>query len=335
ANAIFGQFFFDDEVPDRELFTAQAEKYGFDKEKYLAAFDRIPRISHKTLEELILFYRRLAESVSQISIANLKLAKALQTQKHLQHVLEEKNFQVEEYASQMEELAEDRARQLKDAERLSAIGATAGMVGHDIRNPLQAITNILYLTRRKASLLPDGEIKQGIEKNILNIQENLRYINKIVADLQDFAAPLNPKKERLKAEEAIRDALVMVAVPENITVTVDAPHSLPSLYADYTMLKRILINLVQNAVQAMPCGGHLKVCAAKKGLEIEFVVEDTGEGIPREVQAKIFTPLITTKPKGQGFGLAVVKRMTEAMNGTIAFETEKGKGTKFRVRFPS
>jgi PAS domain S-box-containing protein len=334
ANAIFGQFFFDDEVPDRALFEAQAEKYGFDKAQYLAASERIPRVNRKNLGTLTNFYMRLIESISKISLANLKLAKALNIQKQLQTALEEKNQQVEGYASQMEELAEDRARQLKDAERLSAIGATAGMVGHDIRNPLQAITNHLYLTRRKTEQLPDGDIRSGIEKNIQNIEENLRYINKIVADLQDFAAPLNPRQERLKIRDAIQDALSMVTIPENITLSLDAPCTLPALYADYTMIKRILVNLMQNAVQAMPSGGKLTASAAKKGSYIEFVIADTGEGIPLQVQAKIFTPLITTKPKGQGFGLAVVKRMTEAMGGEITFDTELGKGTKFILSFP-
>jgi PAS domain S-box-containing protein len=334
ANVFFGQFFFDDEVPDRELFKAQAEKYGFNKEQYLAAFDRIPRISRNALETLTQFYTQIAESISKISLANLKLAKALNMQKQLQMALEYKNTQVEEYATQMEELAEDRARQLKDAERLSAIGATAGMVGHDIRNPLQAITNNLYLTRRKANLLPDGDIKQSIGKNIQTIEENLRYINKIVADLQDFAAPLNPRKERLKAEESLRDALSMVDIPKNVSVTVETPDALLVVYADYTMLKRVLINLIQNAVQAMPQGGELMVSVTKQGNNIEYTIQDTGVGIPLEVQAKIFTPLVTTKPKGQGFGLAVVKRMTEAMGGEIMFDTQLGKGTRFTVSFP-
>jgi PAS domain S-box-containing protein len=334
GNLFFGQFFFDDEVLDRNLFEQQADKYGFDKKEYMAAFERIPRYNKKNMQNLMIFYSRLSEMISRISLANLKLTKSLENQKQLQTELEEKAVEVEEYANQMEQLAEKRAKQLKDAERLSAIGATAGMVGHDIRNPLQAITNHLYLTRRKAEQVTDNEIKQGIVKNVQNIEENLRYINKIVADLQDFAAPLNPKKEHLKVEEAIQDALTMVAVPENVAVNIDTPDSLPSLYADYTMLKRILVNLMQNSVQAMPSGGHLNVSAAKKGADMEFVVEDTGEGIPRDVQAKIFTPLITTKPKGQGFGLAVVKRMTEAMGGTITFETEPDKGTKFSVKFP-
>jgi len=85
----------------------------------------------------------------------------------------------------MEELAEDRAKKLKDAERLAAIGQTAGMVGHDIRNPLQAITSELYLEKLEVDSLQDGEAKENLLESIRGIEENLVYINKIVADLQD------------------------------------------------------------------------------------------------------------------------------------------------------
>jgi len=109
----------------------------------------------------------------------------------------------------------------------------------------------------------------------------------------------------------------------------------PLLKVDSTMIKRVLINLMQNALQAMPNGGNLTINGTKNRNHLEISIEDTGEGIPIEVQAKIFTPLMTTKAKGQGFGLAVVKRMTEAMDGTVNFESEIGKGTKFTLQFPA
>jgi phosphoglycerate-specific signal transduction histidine kinase len=187
ANVFFGQFFFDDEKVDRALFDGQAEKYGFNKEEYLAAFDRIPRFSREKIEDLMVFYSRMSELISKISYANLKLAKSLYNQKDLQGKLEEKAAEVQEYTSQMEELAEDRAKKLKDAERLAAIGQTASMVGHDIRNPLQAITSELYLEKLEVDSLQDGEAKENLLESIRGVEENLVYINKIVADLQDFA----------------------------------------------------------------------------------------------------------------------------------------------------
>jgi len=333
ANVFFGQFFFEDEKVDRALFAAQAEKYGFNKEEYLAAFDRIPRFSRDKIEDLMIFYSRMSELISKISHANLKLAKSLYNQKDLQGKLEEKAAEVQEYASQMEELAEDRAKKLKDAERMAAIGQTAGMVGHDIRNPLQSITSELYLEKLEVDSLQDGEAKENLLVSIRGIEENLVYINKIVADLQDFARPLDPKKEQIDLEKNIKEALAMVPIPENIKVTMPSAGNLPQFTADSMMIKRILINLIQNGVQAMPKGGNLTISATRQKHLLKIDIEDTGEGIPKEVQSKLFTPLMTTKSKGQGFGLAVVKRMTEAMNGTVTFESEPGKGTKFTLQF--
>jgi signal transduction histidine kinase len=335
GNVFFGQFFFDDEETDRTLFAAQAEKYSFNKEDYLAAFDRVPRFSREKIQDLMVFYSGMSEFISKISHTNIKLAKSLYNQKELQGKLEEKAAEVEEYASQMEELAEDKAKKLNDAERMAAIGQTAGMVGHDIRNPLQAITSELYLQKLETNSLPDSEVKETLLENIRGIEENIVYINKIVADLQDYARPLNPRKEELDVEEAINDALEIVIIPINVNKTVSVDENLPKLFADSTMTKRILVNLIQNAVQAMPKGGTLTVSAHSQKNKITIDIEDTGVGIPKEVQGKIFTPLMTTKSKGQGFGLAVVKRIIEAMNGTITFESEDGKGTKFTLQFPA
>ena len=144
---------------------------------------------------------------------------------------------------------------------LAAIGQTAGMVGHDIRNPLQAITSELYLEKLEIDSLPEGETKENLLESIMSIEENLVYINKIVADLQDFARPLNPKKEAVEAENAIKSALEMVAIPDNIKTSVSTQENLPTLMVDSTMIKRVLVNLIQNAVQAMPKGGNLTVNA--------------------------------------------------------------------------
>jgi signal transduction histidine kinase len=106
--------------------------------------------------------------------------------------------------------------------------------------------------------------------------------------------------------------------------------------ADPDYIKRIVSNLILNAIQAMPNGGKLTVKADKDKVSGDYVlsVEDTGVGIPDEIKDKLFTPMFTTKSKEQGFGLAVVKRMTETLGGTVVFESEHGKGTKFIVRSP-
>jgi signal transduction histidine kinase len=110
----------------------------------------------------------------------------------------------------------------------------------------------------------------------------------------------------------------------------------PQIKADLQLLKRVLINLVTNAMQAMPQGGKLtlKSQVNREG-QVSVTVEDTGVGIPEEIKSKIFAPLFTTKPRGQGFGLAVCKRVIEAHGGTISFESQVGKGAKFTIQFPA
>jgi len=105
--------------------------------------------------------------------------------------------------------------------------------------------------------------------------------------------------------------------------------------ADPDLLKRVISNLVLNAVQAMPKGGKLTIQTHKDQKGVVISVKDSGVGIPKEIQGKMFTPMFTTKAKGQGFGLPVVKRMTESLGGTVTFESQEGKGTIFKVHLPT
>ncbi|MCL5878129.1 MAG: PAS domain S-box protein [Candidatus Bathyarchaeota archaeon] len=100
---------------------------------------------------------------------------------------------LEDYAKNLEQLVEERTRQLEKAERLAAIGQTAGMIGHDIRNPLQAIAGELYLIKQEVRNSPDSQSKRDIQESLVSIQEQIDYINKIIVDLQDFARPLKPE----------------------------------------------------------------------------------------------------------------------------------------------
>ncbi len=253
----------------------------------------------------------------------------------LQVKLEESAVRLEEYANQMEELANKRAEQLKDSERLATIGATAGMVGHDIRNPLQAITGDIFLAKTDLIAIPESEEKNSVQESLSEIEKNVDYINKIVADLQDFARPLRPNSEETDLKIAIENLLKKNVLPENVKVNVRVENDATKVVADSTFINRIMYNLVNNAVQAMPKGGKLTIHAFKEARDTVLTVKDTGVGIPEAVKGKLFTPMFTTKSKGQGFGLAVIKRMTESLGGSVSFESQEGKGTIFTVRLPT
>jgi len=235
-----------------------------------------------------------------------------------------------------EEQAQESAKKLKDSERLAAIGATAGMVGHDIRNPLQAITGDLYLAKTELAALPENEQKISALESLDEIEHNIDYINKIVADLQDYARPLNPRAQETNIKSVFNEILSKNGIPKNINVTVDIDGKAEKIMADPDYIKRVAANLTLNAIQAMPDGGKLTIRAYcdKQTNDIVITVKDNGVGIPENIKPKLFTPMMTTKSKGQGFGLAVVKRMTEGLGGTVTFESTEGKGTTFIVRLP-
>ncbi|MGD0406527.1 MAG: ATP-binding protein [Candidatus Bathyarchaeia archaeon] len=221
----------------------------------------------------------------------------------------------------------------KDTDRLAAIGQTAGMVGHDIRNPLQAITSELYLAKEAIANSPHIEDRTQTLESINIIEEQTDYISKIVSDLQDYARPLKPEYSEINLSGLIVSVFQTISIPDKIVLKIDVK-DFPKIKTDPTLIRRALTNLINNAIQAMPNGGNLKIIATKTENKAVIAISDTGKGIPEEIKPKLFTPLVTTKAKGQGLGLAVVKRLVEALNGSITFESQEGKGTTFTIQLP-
>ena len=207
----------------------------------------------------------------------------------------ELQVKVEEYANQMESIANQRAAQLKDAERLAAIGATAGMVGHDIRNPLQAITGDLFLAKTELSTLPENEQKTNALESLNGIEKNIDDINKIVADLQDYARLLNPRAQETNITALFNEILAKNGVPKNIKVEVKVEETAEKIMADPDYIKRIFSNLTLNAVQSMPKGGKLTIhaYADSQTKDVLLTVKDTGVGIPEDLKPKLFSPMMT------------------------------------------
>jgi PAS domain S-box-containing protein len=226
----------------------------------------------------------------------------------------------------------DRKRmeqQLLKAERLAAIGEVAAMVGHDLRNPLTGIGGAAYYLRTKLGTAIDQRSLEMIEL----IEKDVEYSNKIITDLLDYSRELRLELTETAPKVLIADALKHAGVPENVRVMNKTGGS-PKVMADVEMLARAFVNIIKNAVDAMPNGGTLNISSKPSSVGLEFAFADSGAGMSSEVLERIWTPFFTTKAKGMGLGLSICRRIVEAHNGRISVKSIEGKGTTFTVILP-
>ena len=258
----------------------------------------------------------------------------------LSDATERKQAEVElqKYRDHLEQIVEEKTAELKAKDRLAAIGETTTMIGHDLRNPLQNIINILYIAEKKIRRASQEQrslvVETGIIQDISDIKSRINYMNKIVSDLQDYARPVIAEKFSTNIVSLVKECLSDAEVPENIAVNVSAEEENSIVELDPILIKRAFINLITNAVQAMPGGGTLDIRMKDVGGEFAIEFSDTGLGIPAEVRDKLFKPLLTTKAKGMGMGLPVVKRFIEAHDGSITLTSPPDEGTTFVVKLP-
>jgi PAS domain S-box-containing protein len=217
-------------------------------------------------------------------------------------------------------------------EKLATMGELATMVAHDLRNPLTSIRNAGYYIKNTCPYRTNTECKTTLE--MLNIiEQETIFANNIINDLLDFAAkrPLQKKKQNIN--EIIEDSLTKGNIPRNIEVKRNFAKKATATL-DEKQLERVFLNLIKNAVQAMPDGGKLAVTTKETKDNVEIIFADTGIGISEENMSKIFQPLFTTKAKGIGMGLPICKNIVEQHNGTIEVKSKAGQGTTFLIKLP-
>lgn len=272
--------------------------------------------------------RLLSEAIDDISFA-VETAGREEQRKRAEEELRE-------YSRHLERMVEGRTKELQEAERMIAVGKTALMVGHDLRNPLQSITYALYQIKEVVKGLPLGiqaDQLQTISGAAVTIGDQIEYMDKIVSDLQDYARSLKPRLSEVDLLGLVNTILSTIDVPKNVRVVVDVDET-QRMVADPSMIRRVFTSLIVNALQAMPKGGKLTVSATQTKDATFVGFKDTGLGIPRENIDKLGAPLFTTKAKGMGLGLAIGKRMVESHGGTIVFESKVGRGTTVTVKLP-
>ncbi len=246
--------------------------------------------------------------------------------------------QLETYSKGLEELVKQRTMQLAEtqakllkSERLAAIGELAGMIGHDLRNPLTGIKSAVYYLNRNVDTLA-GKEKQTMEM-LQTINSCIDHSDKIIRDLLDYSREIQLEKQKTSLKKLLDESLAMLNVPEKIRVLNHLPEEL-SLRVDCVKVKRVFTNLAKNAFDAMPNGGKLTITSKRDKDNVQVSFADTGIGIPKEILPKLFLPLFTTKAQGMGFGLAICKRIVDAHGGKIDVETSEGNGTTFTVTLP-
>jgi two-component system, NtrC family, sensor histidine kinase HydH len=218
--------------------------------------------------------------------------------------------------------------QLVRQEKLAAVGQLASTVGHELRNPLGVIMNVLYLLEVAA-----GE-NDLVRRHLATAKRETTAATLIVSDLLDYSAGREPMLTAVQVADLISEALSVVPSPAGVEV---AERSDPELVitADRDQLRQALLNLITNGFEAMPDGGTLTVSAASAGGSVRITVTDTGIGMSDETRQNIFTPFFTGKVRGIGLGLAVTKRVVEAHGGTITVASTPSVGSSFTITVPT
>lgn len=222
--------------------------------------------------------------------------------------------------------------QLRRTERVAELGTLASGMAHEIGTPMNVILG-------RAEYLMDRVKEEPIKKGLQTIISQVERITKVMNQLLSFARRKAPERSVLDLRDVIENGMEMFQERlsrNQIAVEMALDDSCPPVLADADQMSQVLINLIMNAVHAMPDGGTLSVGLAPEMDMVKLTVADTGHGIPSDVVKKVFEPFFTTKEfgKGTGLGLTVVKGIIEEHQGSIAIESEEGKGTTFKVLLP-
>lgn len=226
------------------------------------------------------------------------------------------------------EMATARAEQ---AERLAALGTLAAGLAHEIRNPLGAIAASVELLRGGDSLSEeDQKLCEIVEREAFRL-------NELVSDMLDLSRPRAPQKADVDLGAVISDVVILAGKSGrglDVHIRYEGPEHVP-VFADAAQIRQVVWNLLRNAVQASSAGDTVMVRVEPSEHEMRLEVCDHGPGIPAEARARLFDAFFTTRSKGMGIGLAVVKRIIDDHEFSIEVESIVDKGTTFRIRIPS
>ncbi|HVA66486.1 MAG TPA: ATP-binding protein [Elusimicrobiota bacterium] len=287
------------------------------------------------------------EDLPQILMTNDEIGDLAQTFSTMSESLREKTGELvnakqelEKSAKILETRVEARTRELKAAqdelikkERLAAVGQMASVVGHEIRNPLAVINNSVYFLKTKLAQVLQGDPK--LSKHIKIIESEIQQANGIINEILTYSRSRDLKPERVAINTWIEDVLSVYPFPPHIRIDKVFCAENPSVDIDTTEMQQAIRNIIGNAIEVMPASGAIRVRTAMSARDAVLLeLADSGPGMPRDVLDKIFTPFFTTKARGTGLGLAVVRKVMDRHRGRVEVESEAGRGTVFRLYLP-
>jgi signal transduction histidine kinase len=226
----------------------------------------------------------------------------------------------------------DVEEQLRQNEKLSALGLLAAEVAHEIRNPLTVMKMLYHSLDLK---FPSNDPRS---KDARIIDEKIEHLNKIVEQILSFARTSEPKLAAVNLNQVIDELGLLVRHKlrnQNVEWAARLQADLPPVLGDATQLEQVFLNLILNAVEAMPKGGRLAITTSHRADHVHIQIKDTGEGMTEDQQRRAFSSLLSsTKKTGTGLGLAIVHRIVEAHHGKLTLRSRRGQGTTIRISLP-
>lgn len=272
----------------------------------------------------------LLQNMRQVQAGNLNTHADVNSRDEVGELAAGFNAMIESLDRAKVELQQSHEKQIQQADKLASIGELSASIAHEIRNPLAGISAAV-------EVISESHQTNGATSEVVTeIRHQINRLNNTLRDLLDFARQREPEIVPCDIANIVRPMLALVrpdARKQHIKITETIADNLPPVCADLTQLQQAVLNILLNAVQAMPDGGDLTIATShlpdKRRVAIQ--VRDTGPGIPADLQAKIFSPFFTTKHRGTGLGLAITRNIIEKHGGHIRVETQPGHGATFTL----